>query len=82
MKFSELTNLIIHDLEIESLTKLSLDTDITQIEEWDSLSILVLINMVKINFDIDLTTDEIGDSFLIKDLIVFIEKNSNYKISE
>lgn len=81
MKINQLSNLLLEDLEIESLDAIELETDITQIEEWDSLNTLVLINFVKQNFQVDLTIDDIGESFKLSDLIAHIEKNSQYIIN-
>ena len=38
------------DLEIESIEKFSLDTDIVQIDEWDSLTLLVFKFLILIPF--------------------------------
>ena len=81
MKINQLSNLLLEELEVESLDAIELDTDITQIEEWDSLNTLVLINFVKQNFQVDLTIDDIGESFKFSDLIAHIEKNSQYIIN-
>jgi acyl carrier protein len=81
MKIDVLSSDLIEDLEIESINIIELDTDITQIEEWDSLNTLVLINYVKVNFDVDLTVEDIGESFKLSDLITHIEKNSKHKIN-
>ena len=81
MKINQLSNLLLEELEIESLDAIELDTDITQIEEWDSLNTLILINFVKKNFQVDLTIDDIGESFKLSDLIAHIEKNSQYIIN-
>ena len=78
MKINQLSNLLLEDLEIESLDAIELETDITQIEEWDSLNTLVLINFVKQNFQVDLTIDDIGESFKLSDLIAHIEKLTIY----
>ena len=80
MNLNELSNNLIDELEIESINKIELDTDITEIEEWDSLNTLVLINFIKVNFNLNLTADHIGESFKLSQLVSFIEENSNYKI--
>tara|TARA_Y100001958_G_C21248633_1_gene581692 strand:- start:4643 stop:4891 length:249 start_codon:yes stop_codon:yes gene_type:complete len=82
MKLKELSEKLIDELEIESITEIHLDTDIIQIEEWDSLNTLVLINFVKVNFDLDLTIDHIGDSLKLSQLISFIENNSKHIIEK
>jgi len=70
------------ELEIESLIKLNKDSDLTQIDEWDSMGFLILINFIKINFELNLETKELKNNLKIKDLINLIEKKSNFKIIE
>ena len=67
------------DLEIESIEKFSLDTDIVQIDEWDSLTLLVFINHIKLNFELEISVEDIGESFTINDIIKLIEKKTNIK---
>jgi len=67
------------DLEIESIEKLSLETDIVQIDEWDSLTLLVFINHIKLNFDLEISEEEIGESFTVNDIIKLIEKKTKIK---
>lgn len=80
MNISTLEKKLMQELEIESVDNLELDTDIVLLEEWDSMNTLVLINFIKVNFNLNITVDEIGNSFSVKDLILFIENNSDYKI--
>lgn len=80
MKLSEFLENLKDNLEIESKEKLSLNDDLIQLDEWDSLTLLILINYVKLNFNIEISSNDIGESFLIKNLIELIENNSNKKI--
>ena len=70
------------ELEIESLTKLNINNDLSEIDEWDSMGFLILINFIKINFELKVDTEELRDNLKIENLIKLIEKRSNINISE
>ena len=70
------------ELEIESLNELNINTDLSQIDEWDSMGFLILINFIKINFDLKVDNEELRDNLKIKNLIELIQKQTNINIIE
>ena len=69
-----------HFLEIET-TELSINTDLKQLDEWDSLTLLCLIDYIESNFSIASNfLENYEDSLIIIDLIKEINLSSKKKI--
>lgn len=60
----------LHDeLEIESIEFLTMDTNFKDLEEWDSMTAMVLIGFVNQNFNKNLNSDEIEKCETFSDII-------------
>jgi acyl carrier protein len=57
------------ELEIESIEFLTLDTNFKDLEEWDSMTAMVLIGFVNQNFNKNLNSDEIEKCETFSDII-------------
>lgn len=77
MKINSFLNELRENLEIESMEQIFLETNLLDIDEWDSLNLLVLINYLKISFDFELSLDDIEDTLTPKFLIEIIESRSD-----
>ncbi|WP_164126604.1 acyl carrier protein [Sphingobacterium luzhongxinii] len=55
--------------ELELSTDLTLDTDLKKLEEWDSMTAMILIGIVSNEFDIDLSADDIQEITTVNSLI-------------
>ena len=80
MKLSEFLNSLKLELEIESVEELSLETNLSDVDEWDSLGMLVLINIIQSNFNFEVNVEVLKGNLKISDLIKLIEKNSKIEI--
>jgi acyl carrier protein len=67
MKKSELLSRLREELELES--ELTLETDLKQLPEWDSLTNLMLIGFVENNFQVILTVKDLEGDLTVKSLI-------------
>lgn len=61
------------ELEIE--TALSLDTDLKQLEDWDSMAAMLLIGYVSNEFNVTLTADDLKGITTIDSLVERIGKD-------
>ena len=60
----------LHDeLEIESIEFLTMDTNFKDLEEWDSMTAMVLIGFVNQNFNKNLNSDEIEKCETLADIV-------------
>ena len=57
------------DLEIESTESLSVNTVFKNLEEWDSMTAMVLIGFINEKFNKNLNSDEIEECDTIADII-------------
>lgn len=80
MKLSEFLKSLKLELEIESVEELSLETNLSNVDEWDSLGLLVLINFIQSNFNFEVNVEVLKSNLKISDLIKLIEKNSKIEI--
>jgi acyl carrier protein len=62
------------ELEIE--TKLNLDTDLKQLDEWDSMTAMLLIGYVSNEFNVTLTADDLKDITTVNSLVERIGKDN------
>lgn len=82
MKLKEFLEEIKTDLEVESVNEITLETNLYSLEEWDSLNLLILIDLIKTNFDVSISPDEFKGDLKVKDLIAKIETHSDGGIFE
>lgn len=68
------------NLEIVSIKKINLETDLISLSEWDSLNLLILIDLIQTKFNVSIDPEEIKNELTIKDLIIKIEKIKGEKI--
>lgn len=68
MKIKEFLQKLYKELEIESVNELTLDTELHNLDEWDSLTLLVLISFIESEFNLNLTADEINNFEKVSDL--------------
>lgn len=77
MKKEEFIELLVEELEIESVADVLPTTKFKELEEWDSMGHIILISLVDENFEKKLTTKEIESFNIIADIINFIG-NENF----
>lgn len=68
------------NLEIISIKKINLETDLISLSEWDSLNLLILIDLIQTKLNVSIDPEEIKNELIIKDLIIKIEKIKGEKI--
>lgn len=73
MKINEFLEEIKTELEISSVKEITIETNLYSLNEWDSLNLLMLIDLIKTNFEIAINPDEFKGDLIIKDLIEKIE---------
>lgn len=64
--------------ELEFDEQIDFDTDFKQLEEWDSMSAMVLLGFVSNNFGLSLTAPDLASLNTIDSLIEFISVQQNY----
>lgn len=67
MNKDKFLTLLKDELELDS--DLSLDTNIKELEEWDSMTAMLLIGIVSNEFDFNLTGDDISELTTVQSLI-------------
>ncbi len=67
MNKNKFLELLKEELELES--DLTLDTNIKELEEWDSMTAMLLIGVVSNEFDYNLTGDDISEITTVQTLI-------------
>lgn len=82
MNLKEFLKEIKTDLEVNSVKEITLETNLYSLEEWDSLNLLILIDLIKTNFDVSINPDEFKGDFKVKDLIEKIETLSDGDVFE
>lgn len=73
MTINEFLEEIKTELEISSVTEITIETNLYSLNEWDSLNLLMLIDLIKTNFEIAINPDEFEGELIVKDLIEKIE---------
>ena len=73
MKINEFLEEIKTELEISSVKEITIETNLYSLNEWDSLNLLMLIDLIKTNFEIAINPDEFKGDLIVKDLIEKIE---------
>ena len=67
MKIQDFINDLTEELELEN--SLELETDLTQLDEWDSMAVMVIIAYVSDNLDITLTGEDLQNITTTQSLI-------------
>ena len=67
MKIQDFINDLTEELELEN--SLELETDLTQLDEWDSMAVMVIIAYVSDNLDITLTGEDLQNIITTQSLI-------------
>jgi acyl carrier protein len=75
MKIADFIESFVEELEIES-TDVSVETNIKDLDEWDSMTAMILIGFVSNNFKVTLNADDIKALTTVQSLIdkIGIEK--------
>ena len=68
MKIEDFIEQFVEELEIEE-TEVSVDTNIKQLEEWDSMAAMMLIGLVSNEFKITLNADDIKALTTVQSLV-------------
>tara|TARA_B110000977_G_scaffold191664_1_gene264110 strand:+ start:341 stop:574 length:234 start_codon:yes stop_codon:yes gene_type:complete len=71
MKIENFIEILVEELEFEQ-DNINLDTNIKELDEWDSLTTLMLIGFVNNNFEVNLTNQDIEKITTFKSLINII----------
>lgn len=73
MKKEDFIKELVEELEIES--KLTFDTDLKSLDEWDSMTVMMLIGYVSDSFDVKLTAEDIEKLTTVDSLVQKIGEN-------
>lgn len=68
MNTQEFIDVFVEELEIED-TKVTLETKLETLEEWDSMGVMVFIGLVSDKFDVKITNQEIKELKSVNDLV-------------
>ena len=71
MKTEIFLNELSEELELEDI-ELSIDTDLRNLDEWDSMAVMIVIGYASDNFNVNLTGEDLNDISTIKTLIELI----------
>ena len=80
MNATELIKDIIEELEVESVKEIRISQNLMDLDEWDSLNMLMLLDYIKTKFDVTLSPDDHKKELTVQTIINEIEKNSDIKI--
>lgn len=80
MKTTELIKDIIEELEVESVKEIRISQNLMDLDEWDSLNMLMLLDYIKTKFDVTLSPDDHKKELTVQTIINEIEKNSDVRI--
>ena len=75
MNTKEILNLIHEELEIESVEELNLNTVYKDLDEWDSMSVLVLIAFFEENFSTTISGETLNELITFGDLFSELKIN-------
>ena len=70
MKKTEILNSIYEELEIESVKEISLKTVYKDLDEWDSMSVIILIGFFEENFAITVSGETLNELTTFGDLFL------------
>ena len=74
MKIDNFIEILVEELELEQ-DNINLETNIKELDEWDSLTALMLIGFVNNKFEVSLTNQDLEKITNIKSLINIIGKD-------
>lgn len=75
MTIKEFLKNLYSELEIESVAEISLETNLKDLDEWDSMAVLVLIGFLDENFSITTSGEDVNKFNTVEDIINFIGLN-------
>lgn len=75
MTIKEFLKNLYSELEIESVADISLETNLKDLDEWDSMAVLVLIGFLDENFSITTSGEDVNKFNTVEDIINFIGLN-------
>lgn len=80
MKTTELIKDILEELEVESVKEIRISQNLMDLDEWDSMNMLMLLDYIKTKFDVTLSPDDHKKELTVQTIINEIEKKSDVKI--
>ena len=77
MKKQEILKSIYEELEIESVEELTLDTVFKDLDEWDSMSVIVLIGYFEENFSATISGETLNELSTFEDIFLKLQIDDN-----
>ena len=75
MTINEFLTRLYDELDIESLNSFTEDTNLKQLDDWDSMAKMIFAAFVEDNFSIKLTDEQIKQFATVADIINFIGRD-------
>ena len=72
MKYSEFYELFKEEIEIEQDLEMNLETELSSLDKWDSMDLLVAITFIDENFQKKILLEDFKDVETIKDIVSLI----------
>lgn len=72
MKYSEFYELFKEEIEIEQDLEMNLETELSSLDKWDSMGLLVAITFIDENFQKKILLEDFKDVETIKDIVSLI----------
>jgi acyl carrier protein len=72
MKYSEFYELFKEEMEIEQDLEMNLETELSSLDKWDSMGLLVAITFIDENFQKKILLEDFKDVETIKDIVSLI----------
>lgn len=72
MKYSEFYELFKEEIEIEQDLEMNLETELSSLDKWDSMVLLVAITFIDENFQKKILLEDFKDVETIKDIVSLI----------
>ena len=77
MNTKEILNSIYEELEIESVKEIDLKTVYKDLDEWDSMSVIILIGFFEENFSITISGETLNELTTFGDLFLKLKIDDN-----
>tara|TARA_B110000967_G_C18640403_1_gene438212 strand:+ start:423 stop:656 length:234 start_codon:yes stop_codon:yes gene_type:complete len=77
MNTKEILNSIFEELEIESVKELDLETVYKDLDEWDSMSVIILIGFFEENFSTTVSGETLNELTTFGDLFLKLKIDDN-----
>jgi len=71
MNTEDFLNDLVEELELDNV-ELNIDFDLRDLDEWDSMAVMIVIGYVSDNFDCNLTGEDLKEVSTVKSLIEII----------